>query len=63
MGLGVQELLIVLLIIVVLFGASKLPKLGGAVGQSLRNFKQGLRGSEADVDEPGSDGGTDELQS
>ncbi len=46
MGLGVQELLVVLLIVVVLFGASRLPKLGGAVGESLRNFKQGLRGGD-----------------
>ncbi len=50
-GLGVQELLIILLIVVVLFGASKLPKLGGAVGESLKNFKQGLSGSDADGDD------------
>ncbi len=59
MGLGVQELLIVLLIIVVLFGASKLPRLGGAVGESLRNFKRGLRGGDEgpDGDDTAGDGG------
>ncbi len=51
MGLGVQELLIVLLIVVILFGASRLPKLGGALGESLRNFKGGLSGNDSNSDE------------
>jgi len=43
MGLGVQELLILLAIIVILFGAAKLPALGGAIGESIRNFKKGIK--------------------
>ncbi|MBN2369608.1 MAG: twin-arginine translocase TatA/TatE family subunit [Vicinamibacteria bacterium] len=46
-GLGVQELVIILVIVVLLFGASRLPKLGGAVGQTLRNFRQGLKGEDS----------------
>ena len=39
---GIQELLVILLIIVVLFGATKLPALGKGLGQGIRNFKKGL---------------------
>ncbi len=45
--IGFQELLIILLILLLLFGASKLPKLGRSIGEALRNFKKGLKeGSE-----------------
>jgi sec-independent protein translocase protein TatA len=39
---GVQELLIILLLVVVIFGAKKLPALGKGLGQGIRNFKTGL---------------------
>ena len=42
-SLGVPELLIILLIIVVIFGASKLPQLGRGFGEGIRNFKKGLK--------------------
>lgn len=45
-GLGPQELIIILLIVFVLFGASRLPQLAKALGQSKRAFKDGL--DEAD---------------
>ncbi len=47
MPIGVTELLIILLIVVVIFGASKLPKLGKGLGEGIRNFKSGLKGDEA----------------
>ena len=37
-SLGVPELLIILLIVLIVFGASKLPQLGKGLGQGLRNF-------------------------
>lgn len=40
---GVQELLLVLLILVLIFGASKLPQLGRGLGEGIRNFKKGLK--------------------
>ncbi len=46
MPIGVTELLIILLIVVVIFGASKLPKLGKGLGEGIRNFKSGLKGDE-----------------
>lgn len=39
-GLGTQELLIVLVIVMVLFGASRLPELGRGLGSFIRNFKK-----------------------
>ena len=49
MALGYQELLIILAIVVVLFGASRLPQLAKALGQSKRAFKEGM--NEADEEE------------
>ena len=44
MGLpGVPEMLIIAGVVVLLFGASKLPKLGGAIGESIKNFKKGVK--------------------
>ena len=45
-NIGVPELLIIFAIIVLLFGASRLPGLGKSVGQSVRGFKSGLSGGE-----------------
>ncbi len=44
--IGVPELLIIFAIIVLLFGASRLPGLGKSVGQSIRGFKTGLSGAD-----------------
>jgi sec-independent protein translocase protein TatA len=38
-GLGWQELVIVLVIVVIIFGAGKLPEIGGAMGKSIKQFK------------------------
>ena len=49
-GLGVPELLVILLIIVVIFGASKLPQLGRGFGEGIRNFRKGLKDDNANAD-------------
>jgi sec-independent protein translocase protein TatA len=41
-GLGVPELVIILIIVVVIFGASKLPQLGRGLGEGISNFREGL---------------------
>lgn len=41
-GLGMQELVIILIIIVILFGATRLPQIGSGIGQAIRNFKKGV---------------------
>jgi len=57
-GLGVTELLLILVIVVVIFGASKLPQLGRGFGEGIRNFRKGLKSdddgpSENDASEEG----------
>ena len=42
-GLGVPELLIILVIIVVIFGASRLPQIGKGLGEGIRNFRGATR--------------------
>ncbi|EPR42171.1 Sec-independent protein translocase protein tatA/E-like protein [Desulfovibrio sp. X2] len=39
-GLGSGELLIILVIVVILFGANKLPEIGSGIGKAIRNFKK-----------------------
>ena len=41
-GLGMQELIIVMIIVVVLFGATRLPQLGSGIGKAIKNFKDGI---------------------
>ena len=41
-GLGTQELMIVLVLVMVVFGAGKLPQIGASLGNGIRNFKSGL---------------------
>jgi len=45
-GIGTTELMIVLGIVVVLFGARRLPELGSGVGKAIKNFKEGLSGKD-----------------
>ncbi len=40
MGIGMQEMLVILLVVLVLFGAKKLPEIGGGLGRAIRNFKK-----------------------
>ncbi len=48
-SLGLPELLIILLIVIIIFGANKLPQLGKGIGQGMRNFKDSIK--EGGVDE------------
>ena len=41
-GLGFPELIVILIIVVVIFGASKLPQLGRGLGEGISNFRDGL---------------------
>lgn len=49
-NLGAPELIIIALVILLLFGATRLPKLGRSMGQSIKGFKQGLNDDTDDDD-------------
>jgi sec-independent protein translocase protein TatA len=46
-GLGAQELVLILLIALVLFGGSKIPDLGRSLGQAIREFKKGVESPDS----------------
>jgi sec-independent protein translocase protein TatA len=56
MGIGFPELMIILVIIMIIFGAGKLPEIGSAFGNSIRNFKKSMKEAEEGTEE-----GTEEL--
>ena len=45
-GLGVPELMVILVIALVVFGPSKLPQIGSGLGKAIRDFKKGVTGGE-----------------
>jgi sec-independent protein translocase protein TatA len=42
-GLGVGELLVILVIVLIIFGAGKLPKIGEGLGRGIRNFRKSVK--------------------
>jgi sec-independent protein translocase protein TatA len=46
MGIGIPELLIILAIIIVIFGASRLPEIGRGIGKGIKNFKEANKESD-----------------
>jgi len=46
MGIGFPELMIILVIIMIIFGAGKLPEIGSAFGNSIKNFKKSMKEAE-----------------
>lgn len=45
-GLGTSELIIILVIVMILFGAGKLPEIGSGIGKGIRNFKRATKGED-----------------
>jgi sec-independent protein translocase protein TatA len=48
-GLGMPELIVILIIVLVIFGANRLPQLGEGLGKAIKGFKKGISDSQ---DEP-----------
>jgi sec-independent protein translocase protein TatA len=42
-GLGMPELIIIMVIVLLIFGAGKLPEIGGAIGKAIKGFKKSVR--------------------
>ncbi len=51
-GLGMQELLIILVIILIIFGAGKLPEIGSALGKGIKNFKKTMNDNNEITNQP-----------
>ncbi len=47
--IGLPEMIVILLIVVVLFGASRLPQLGRGIGSAIKNFKEGIKDGEGEA--------------
>ena len=50
-GLGWSELLIILVIVVLLFGTSKIPQLGESLGKGIKNFQKAMKGESSSKDD------------
>lgn len=50
-NLGGPELIMIVVVLLLLFGAKKLPELGSSVGKSIKNFKRGIDDANAETDE------------
>ena len=61
MGIGFPELMIILVIIMIIFGAGKLPEIGSAFGNSIKNFKKSMKDAETEELESGSPEGDPAL--
>lgn len=51
-GIGLSELLVILLICLLLFGASRLPEIGKSLGDGIREFKKAMKDSSDDPSKP-----------
>lgn len=47
-GIGISELLVILLICLLLFGANRLPEIGKSLGEGIREFKRSMKDSDAE---------------
>ena len=62
-GLGATELLIILVIVLIMFGAGKLPEIGEGLGRGIRNFRRSIKQpDEIDVTPRDENGGRDDRE-
>lgn len=51
-SLGITEILLILLIVILIFGTSRIPELGRGLGEGIKNFKKSLKGDEEPEKKP-----------
>lgn len=49
-GLGSQEIMLILVVVLVVFGAAKLPQIGKGMGEAIKNFKKSVKETEDATD-------------
>ena len=59
-GLGMWEILLIFLVVLLLFGAKRLPEIGSSLGRGIREFKGSVREIEGELKTPEDEGGTAE---
>jgi sec-independent protein translocase protein TatA len=55
-SVGLTEILLILAIVVIIFGATKIPQLGKGLGEGIRNFKHAIKGDASKGDESSKEG-------
>jgi sec-independent protein translocase protein TatA len=55
-GLGTPEILIILVVVLVIFGPKNLPKLGSALGKTVKNVREGMEGEDEEASEDKTEG-------
>jgi sec-independent protein translocase protein TatA len=50
-GIGMPELIVILIIILIIFGAGKLPEIGSGIGKGIKNFKKATNEAQKEIDE------------
>ncbi len=51
-GIGAQELLLILLVVLLLFGAKKIPELAQGLGKGIREFRKAVRDTKEELEKP-----------
>ncbi|HEX7119956.1 MAG TPA: twin-arginine translocase TatA/TatE family subunit [Longimicrobiales bacterium] len=54
-GLGIWEVLLILLVLLLVFGPRRLPELGGALGKGIREFRRSITDIRSEISQAGSD--------
>ena len=59
-GIGMPELIIILIIILIIFGAGKLPEIGSGIGKGIKNFKKATNQAQDEIEAPDDEKDNDE---